>query len=498
MYTRFVCGRAQVLLAGLIFILPLAAQAVTFRHGDLTGSFDTTIGYGVSVRAKDADLGNNNSYGNRNFDQWDITTNTLKASHELALQQGNFGLFGRGNYFYDFEMADQRLVTAAEDRAVQHGDITDFFVYGRFGDSQQLTLRLGKQVISWGESLFIGGSINDINTIDITKVRTPGVELKDAFVGSQAAYLQWSVTPVISFETFYLFSFDELKLDPSGSFFGTNDSIIDGGGFGPTPDGFSTALLGFLPRTGDNLPTSSGQWGAALHYYSELNGGTDFGFYYQNLHDHNPQLSTTPGSGTFFLDYAEDVERYAVSFNTQLGRLATFGEISYRRNAPMQLTDFVGVALGAPGTGTGFSRTGRGQAQAGFQSVYGPVYWAKSQGWDTLFEVAYGWNEDAPANSLFGATSDFWLYQFSTNLNYPSLFTVFNTAVNVKPKLAFKHSVRGTSGDQLFVDNAKSVTVGMDYDYRVSWKGSLTYTDNFGDGSSTDRDFIAFSLSYAF
>ena len=98
----------------------------------------------------------------------------------------------RGNYFYDFAMASEKdsLPDESENRAIMHGDITDAYFLTRLGSADQFTVRLGKQVISWGENTFIGGSLNDINTVDISKLRQPGVELKDALVGTPAVVFQ--------------------------------------------------------------------------------------------------------------------------------------------------------------------------------------------------------------------------------------------------------------------------------------------------------------------
>ena len=41
-----------------------------------------------------------------------------------------------------------------------------------------LSIRFGKQVLSWGESLFIQGGNSVINPIDVSAIRAPGAELK--------------------------------------------------------------------------------------------------------------------------------------------------------------------------------------------------------------------------------------------------------------------------------------------------------------------------------
>ncbi|MEC9341491.1 MAG: DUF1302 family protein, partial [Pseudomonadota bacterium] len=238
-------------VAGNLLALVCAAspvQAATFKlmDGAISGSFDTTIGWGMSLRTSTQETRENTiSAGNRIYDKWDIFTNTIKASHDLELVGDGWGVFVRGNYFYDKEADDRDQYDAARNRSVHHGDITDAYIWTRFGPSEQFTVRLGKQVISWGESTFIGGNLNDINTVDITKLRVPGVELKDAFVGTPAIHFAWQATDSLSVELFNLFTFDETKFDVSGSFFMTNDWISDGGGFDA-----SDGVIGGSPSLG--------------------------------------------------------------------------------------------------------------------------------------------------------------------------------------------------------------------------------------------------------
>lgn len=236
-------GRKTKWVVAAAATLPMAAglgmrdaAAYNFTFGQLQGAFDTDLTYGLSFRTQTPSPTNQGAYGNRHlFDErWDIFSNLIKGSHTLELTGSDYGAVLRGNWFYDFEMANQPLPDAAENRAKSHGDITDAYVYKYFGD---VSVRAGKQVISWGENTFISGAMADINTVDITKLRTPGSDLKDAFVGTPAIDIAWNFGENYTLEGFYLFGFDEVKVDPMGSFFTTLDAIADGGGFANTPAG---------------------------------------------------------------------------------------------------------------------------------------------------------------------------------------------------------------------------------------------------------------------
>ena len=567
-------------LAAAVLVAAGGAQAVSFQlfDGSVEGQFDTTLGYGLQMRTEkyDPDLARawpytgtdlgNNQYGNRTLfnKKWDIFSNIVKASHDLQLNGGGWSVFVRGNYFYDFAMASERdsLPHESENRGVQHGDITDAYFLTRLGSADQFTVRLGKQVISWGENTFIGGSLNDINTVDISKLRQPGVELKDALVGTPAAYFSWQMSDALSLETFVLFGYDELKVDPYGGFFGTQDAITDGAGFangmiGPypaciAPDGGTCHLaLGAIPvtRSGDNIPSYGGQYGVALRYYApNLGNGFDFGLYYQNLHDHNPQLSSRAGAtvgglpqpGTFLVDYAKDVERYGFSFNTTLGSWAVGGEYSYRRNAPLQGTDFLVVAatgadlsgnVYAPGTEfEGFERYKRHQIQMTAQRLWGPMPMFRADQWNTIGEVAYGWADDMPGADLNGhektptalipkdgfvrfddVNGHFWGFQARSTLTYNNI--LFNR-INMDFNTAFRWDVEGVSpefgGGTLFIGGRKQASIGVTFDYALRWRVGINQTFIFdGDNdqwrpnrsrpvNNTDRDFLSLDVSYTF
>lgn len=560
-------------LAAAALVASGGAQALNFQlfDGSVEGSFDTTLGYGLQLRTEKydpdlsrpwpytaSDLGNN-QYGNRTLfnKKWDIFSNLVKASHDLQLNGDGWSAFMRGNYFYDFAMASEKdsIPKASENRAIMHGDITDAYFLMRLGSADQFTVRLGKQVISWGENTFIGGSLNDINTVDISKLRQPGVELKDALVGTPAAYFSWQMTDALSLESFVLFGYDELKVDPYGAFFGTLDIITDGAGFangtsGPfpictAPDGGTCHFVApggvAVTRSGDNIPSSGGQYGAALRYYApNLGNGFDFGLYYEKLHDHNPQISAIAGRvagagtpppipGRFFVDYAKDVERYGFSFNTTVGPWALGGEYSYRRNAPIQgLGAFLVGAYGNVGTapfpvptlapGTvyeGFERYKRHQIQMTTQRLWGPMpMLLGADQWNTIGEVAFGWVDDVPgvdvnghekspyppsaavpaviAANLAGGnfvrfddiTKSFWGFQARSTLTYNNI--LFNR-INMDFNTAFRWDVEGVSpelgGAQLFVGGRKQASIGVTFDYALRWKVGINQTFIF-DGNN--------------
>ena len=69
-------------------------------------------------------------------------------------------------------------------------ELRDAFLYGRFKlGALPGELRAGWQVINWGESTFIQGGINAINPIDVSALRVPGSELREALMPVGAVLL---------------------------------------------------------------------------------------------------------------------------------------------------------------------------------------------------------------------------------------------------------------------------------------------------------------------
>ncbi len=72
----------------------------------------------------------------------------------------------------------------AKDLACRDIRVLDAYVYGNFAlndGANPLSIRVGNQVLSWGESTFIQHGIN-ITPIDVGVARSPGAELKEAYI----------------------------------------------------------------------------------------------------------------------------------------------------------------------------------------------------------------------------------------------------------------------------------------------------------------------------
>lgn len=375
---------AAGITAALLTLTYAPVQAATFNFGDVEVVFDSTFSYGASWRTEDrnwdtiakvnhpqfdwtgynaatnniylpADIwaqpgaySSNGDAGNLNFDRGDMFSSMFKGLHELSIKKDNFGFFGRFMYFYDTALNDNKLaytnplsgnrVDPCEDKrsselACKDLRLLDAYVYGNFSFNDglnPLTVRLGNQVLSWGESTFIPHGIN-ITPVDVGILRAPGADLKEAFIPTGMLTLSVGLTENLSTELFYQYEWQESYLPPPGTYFSTNDFAGRGGyaqniqlGFAGNPDidlafllqhlnglGAAVAAGQITPaqasqaymayptkvalrpygNDGELKPKDDGQYGVKFEYFAPSLGDTEFAVYYMNYHSRVPVIS---------------------------------------------------------------------------------------------------------------------------------------------------------------------------------------------------------------
>ena len=325
-------------VAAILFLSGTASvQAFVFTLGDINGNFDTTISVGVLSRLDNPDpelYGITNTFGgvpgraySVNDDNGDlnygrgIVSEMFKVTHDLEFKWGDFEGFVRGYYFYDPENEDTirphtPLSHLAKERVGADAVLLDNYLIGKFEiASMPLTLRAGRQVISWGESTFIPNGINVINPVDVARLRSPGAELREALLPVYAVDASLAVTDKLSIEAVTLLEFRRTEIDPDGTYFSTNDFASRGGdqvflGFGALPD---NGTLGAIPRGKDHEAPNYGQWGLAAHYLASDLNHTDFGFYYLHYSSRLPVISAITPTGPISASYVQATATYLAS-----------------------------------------------------------------------------------------------------------------------------------------------------------------------------------------
>jgi len=163
-------------------------------------SWGNTLTYGLGFRVADPDkrligvaaggtaFSVNGDDGIQNYEKG-LFTNAAKITSEFEFSYKQaVGGFVRGFAFYDFvnqngDRARTPLTDAAKDRVGARAEFRDAFLWWRFkAGSRAGEIRGGWQVINWGESTFIQGGINAVNPVDVSVLRVPGAELRDALL----------------------------------------------------------------------------------------------------------------------------------------------------------------------------------------------------------------------------------------------------------------------------------------------------------------------------
>ena len=182
----------------------------------------------------------NGDDGRLNFEKGDMISQTTKFLTEIEARMGNFRGFMRINGFYDSVLDDDDNFLRSKGGILEQGRdlaVTDLQVLDAFVDYDTnigdipVLIRVGNQVINWGESTFFGGGNSVFNAIDVPAIRRPGAEIKDALLPVEAAYVSASLTDAISVEA-YVGGHEKYKLDVGGTHFANSDILVNGTGVG--------------------------------------------------------------------------------------------------------------------------------------------------------------------------------------------------------------------------------------------------------------------------
>ncbi|APR04359.1 DUF1302 domain-containing protein [Thauera chlorobenzoica] len=560
-----------------------AAHAFQFESGAVRGSLDSTLTLGFGQRVEDqscshhgdvstscGDRANtavwgNGDDGNLNYDKGDLFTAHLKGSHELLLSFPNEWKFmGRVGWLYDFaadETARTPLDGEAKRAVGQYARLYDLWVSKEFDIGERRgRVRFGNQVVSWGESLFMIGGINSNVAMDLQRLSSPGVQLKEAFLPSPAISFAAGLGKGVNLEAYYQFQWKPYSFPPSGTYFAQSDTFDKGRDdflyFAPDPASQILAEGGRVTRStlaakraemiadgtafpvlSDDEPGNSGQFGVSLKYRPE-GVDVDLGFYYQRFHDKTPNVQywnrDVTGTRMYF---EEDRELYGISANTSIGNWAVGAELSYRPDDAVSL----GVCMNMDGSGDGLeygvecnssidkeryqlhltgilsltpgdhgwfldlvgaqTATFLGEAVAiAYPGVNKNKVFTRSQN-----GIAY---QQLPASGAWTAPEGVgdklsWGYMFDFSLVYDSTII---PGWQVIPGVFFSHAVNGNTPNFManWMEGAKSANFYVLFNRNpMTWQAGINYTTFWGGDHSfsapyKDRDFVGGFISRNF
>lgn len=519
-----------LLAATLAAGLAAPAAAVPFNLGAVEGQLDSELT--LSARWADADaeralIGVANGGrapaasgddGRLNFKRGETFSKRLAGWHGLELKSGDSGLFVSGRYWYDFELKDEARPfadAAGQGRAPGAQPAGAQWLEAFVWHNHQLAgqpgrLRLGRQLLHWGEGVLIPGGLDVINPFDAAIWRRPDAPLAEGRLPVNLLHGVQELDDALSLEAFYQLEWRPTTLDDCASFTAQADYLADG------CNRLAQPLGAPLVRGADREAGDQGQFGVALRYHAEALD-TEFAAYALNYHSRLPLLGLSGGS--YFLAWPEDIRLYGLSFATTLaGGSRWRGELSHRPDAPLQPSIADGLVAGT--AQPAWRREAVSQLQTSLEhrfdapalTLTGELAWIHvgaangRQGRDPLFGPGPQVGGCALPAGASGrhcedagfTTRDAWGYRLQARWEYPQRFA----GIGLAPRLAWAHDVDGHSPapEAVFVEGRRALTLGVDADYRDTWTASLAWTNYSGGRYSTlvDRDQLSLELGLRF
>jgi hypothetical protein len=529
----------------------------------------------------------NSDDASRNFDKGDVVSSRFSAVSDFDISYKNVGLFVRPQIFYDevpYGKANystkylnnlsldgtsvnyndptnqgvgyNNSTTGGATNSAEHWNedykdtqgytarFLDVYAYGNFaiGD-KNLDVRVGRQVISWGEALMLQGGIAFAqNRVDASAATAPGAELKEIFLPTGAVLAQMNVAETTTVEAYWQYEWIPSTLFPAGSFFSAQD-FIDGGPF-ITTTGDTGGTTTFMKRK-EFEPSNNDQWGLALR---QLFGeGTEVALYIVNYTDKYPTFwaANTGGNsdyssfdtdiqgGSYSISYMEDIRLYGLTLNTVVGGLQTGIEYAYRANAPV-------VTGCTPEKIIDNSCEDPSWAPSGDNfyndQLTGVTPWTMDTARDAAAGAAFGWSKRAEIHTLnMGGTYIFqptalwdtailvgelgsWYVGGYENddLKFARLggFTQWGQGMSMQFMPEYKNVMEGVDLTIPFfvnygIDGSLSTfnynehslwwSVGAEAVYLEHWRFAAYYNDYSGENNLlTDRDNVSVNVKYIF
>ena len=505
-------------LLSSVILAPAQTQAleVRLKDRDIHLFIDSTFTASAAMRTQTGQSGM--ASGNRTVfsDGGDIYSTPLSLVTDISGSKNDLGFFARISYVYDPtimgkdcsncyrptpQMQSDGIDSGAQKLAGNKLRLLDLFIFNTWhlGD-HPLSIRAGKQVISWGESNIISGGISQMqNPVDLAKATTPGTEIKETLMPQESIYTQFGLTPNISVEAYYVWNWRATTFLPVSTFFSPFDLI----GAGYNPD-----ILPGIPYKGRDKSSEpdGNQWGLSMSTYMDSWHGTDLSVYWVRSHafipfltidfDYNVPDSVLGGTtlGGYEKVYSEDQDTFGISigglFPGKLG-VSFQAELNYK-------PDFYGTRK---------CRTCANE-NSDVTTLLGSVSHSANYNFlasdrvsvilDAQMQTINKLNNGEGASAFGSKITDFsWGYIAVITLDYQDAFA----NLKVSPSLVWVHDVKGYEPGAAggLTEDEQAISASVNFSYLSSSSLKFTYTTWLGDnGSNYDRDNVALSFKYNF
>lgn len=174
----------------------------------------------------------NQDDGNLNYKRGQLVSANAQWVPELAVR-ANDGWSGliRGALNYDAAITHTKrtdLDPDAESFSESNPRLLDAYVTKDLDVLGRPTrLRVGTQVISWGEDLYILGGVNNVNPIYLPGAHSAGTPLKTLFLPAPMVSLNTAVLDGLSVGAFYQWEWTGFEFDAPGTYFSTSDVLSE-------------------------------------------------------------------------------------------------------------------------------------------------------------------------------------------------------------------------------------------------------------------------------
>lgn len=545
-----------------------AAHAFQIDTGvpELRAVWDTTFKYSNAFRVKspspaivgginyDASPANqvahlyfpNTDDGSNNFKRG-LISNRLDVFSEFDLTYRGFGLRLSGAGWYDsvynrhndnnspstvnqYMEAYDQFPQATRNLHGRKAELLDAFVFGKVNlGGSDLSARLGKHTILYGESLFFGanGIAAAQAPIDVVKaLSVPNAQFKEFMMPINQLSTQLQLSPDVALGAYYQLDWKADRLPGVGSYFSFFDAIGagqerlivgDAGPFGP---------VGFYTEP-ERKPKWSGQGGLQMRFHA---GESDYGLYAVRWNARGPSgmylhpnagFFTTPASpspapgglgfGSYQWVYHQGIQAYGASASTSVGVTNFAAEVSLRTNMPLDSDTQVDVTNTGDGAGNPLYAVGKSaHAQVSWLATLGDSFISREA--DFLGELA--WNRLLSITKNPGALNPNATRE-AANLRMvyePKYRQVFD-GVDLSVPLGLGVGLYGNSAvvGAFAARHTGDMSIGLNGSYLDVWRFGLNYTHYYGKAGPfvtlghhaynqpyADRDFVSFNVRRTF
>jgi hypothetical protein len=535
-------------VGALFAISPGRAHAFNVYDGTSAGNnleinLNTTMSYTPIFRVGNPSAVLTSASGNKNGSEGDLDFRHGLVSNEfeilpiLDIKDGNYGAHFSGEAYLNtvFLRTNQNdqpstinpysiakntdFTSATRNVDGENARLLDAFVYGTksFGanDEQRFTVKIGRQTLLWGQSIFLGnnGIAAGMAPIDIlTANNNPNAQLQQIIEPVGQVVMTYQPNSVLTLQGYYQFEWEHDYFQGVGSYFSDTD-ILDAGG-----ERILVAPGVGLYRIKDQSPErNNGQFGVSAQLSLS---NYDIGFYALRFDSKTPEINLNVGApsptssglslGTYSLVYPRDIWIEGTSLSTTVGPVNVAGEISFRQH--MDLVNETGDQVTPTSNTNGnpvypVGNTWAGQVSAIYISPGIPL---DPGGVSMVGEIGFNHVLDVTANKasitqLPLRTPTAAQFQFVLTPTYYQVLP----QLNITFPIGMSYGFYGRSEiDPTENNGTGNVNFGVTATYKVTWIASVTYNDYIGapnpllasgaEPSIADRGYVLLNLQHSF